>query len=144
MGAAVDGRYRGRVRRIWIALAVLLLAGCSAAPPEVATSPLPPAPSPAQPGVCLDQLGFSHGPADRVCLPAGVRLADRYDADRTLIALGPAADGPDVLAYLQQTLPSLGWKVTGTGPAGLTFELGPWSGSFAVGDALWGLTVRAE
>ena len=110
----------------------------------VETSPLPPAPSPAEPGVCLDQLGFSHGPADRLCLPADVALADRYDADRTLIALGAATDGPAVRAYLEATLPGLGWEVTGAGQTGLTFRLSPWSGSFAVGEGLWGLTVRAE
>jgi hypothetical protein len=122
----------------------LVLAGCTVQPPTAGPTPLPPAPSPAEAGVCLNQLGFTTGPADRLCLPPGVGLTSRYDADRTLIALGAAADGPAVLTYLQATLPGLGWDITGTGPTGLTFRLGEWSGSFALGDTTWGLTVRAE
>ena len=132
------------MRRKGIGLALLLLAGCAVTPPPGSPSPGPPAPSPAQPGICLDALGFHAAPADRLCLPPAVELTTQYETDRTIIAVGSAADGPAVLAYLEGTLPGLGWTVTGTGATGLTFTWGEWSGSLALGEASWGLAVRAE
>jgi hypothetical protein len=82
--------------------------------------------------------------ADRVCLPEGATVEYSYGADKTLVVLGPEAEGADVAAYLAATLPELGWTVTGTGAGAIRFERDEWTGSFAVGDGEWGLTVRAE
>jgi hypothetical protein len=93
--------------------------------------------------VCLDELGVQHGLPDRVCLPAGVSLTTTYDGDQTLLLLGPAAEAETVWDYLLHTLPDLGWQVT-PGEDGLRFRQDDWQGSFAIGQTLWGLTVRSE
>jgi hypothetical protein len=89
-------------------------------------------------------LDYTHGPADRLCLPLGVTVEYRYDGDKTLIVLGPAAEGPTVLTYIASTLPELGWTVTATATDALRFDDGTWQGSFVIGETHWGLTVRAE
>jgi hypothetical protein len=118
-----------------------LLAGCSASAepgPEAAWTHA------AVDGQCLDAAGVTTPVAGAVCFPADATLDYTYGADKTLIALGPEAEGAAVLAYLEANLPVLGWEVTATGEAALRFARGEWQGSFAIGDGQWGLTVRAE
>jgi hypothetical protein len=71
-------------------------------------------------------------------------LTYTYEADRTLIALGPVSAGKTVLDYLAATLPDLGWTVTGASADALRFDDGTWQGSFVIGGQTWGLTVRSE
>jgi hypothetical protein len=125
-------------------LAGLALAGCAAASPGPAADPFAAPASLAAPGQCLDTLGVTTAPAGHVCLPPGVTLTEVYGAERTLLVLGPSADGPTVLDYLVATLPGLGWTVTAASDTAVRFEAGEWQGSFALGDGTWGLTVRAE
>jgi hypothetical protein len=129
------------------ALGLAGLAACAGAPAPSASSPAAPAtvaPAPAEPGQRLDQLGFSHGPAARLYLPKGASVTYAYDAEKTLIVLGPADQGPAVAAYLADTLPGLGWTVTAAAADALRFDDGTWQGSFVIGQTEWGLTVRAE
>jgi hypothetical protein len=124
-------------------LPLLALVGCAAQPVGPPES-LPGLARVDVGGTCLDQRGFSQGPADRLCLPADSTVSGRFESPRTLSAWGPVAEGPAILAFLAANLPTLGWKITAAGETGLIFELGPWTGSFVLGTTDWGLAVRAE
>jgi hypothetical protein len=117
------------------------LAGCSAA--VSSDFPTPPSATGTPPGLCLNDLGLEHGLAELICLPADATVETVYEAERTVLLLGPADQGPTVMGHLAANLPDLGWSVI-PGDGGLRFAQGEWQGSFVIGQTWWGLTVRAE
>jgi hypothetical protein len=119
---------------------LVTLAGCSAA---VSDPPAIPSATGTPVGLCLNRLGLEHGLAELICLPADTTLETTYEAERTILLLGPADQGQAVLDYLAANLPDLGWSVV-RGDGGLRFDQGEWQGSFVIGQTWWGLTVRAE
>jgi hypothetical protein len=127
-----------------VGLGLALLTGCAAgsepAPETPAVTPGPPIAG----ALCLGALDVDHRPPADVCLPAGTEVTYTFASVKTLILIGPEAEGAAVRDFLEAQLPTLGWTVTGTGVEALRFEWGEWEGSFAIGDGEWGLTARAE
>jgi len=129
----------------WVVVGALAsgVSGCSQASGQAGSTPSTPVVLPDH-GRSLSQLGLANGPANDIWLPAGVTLTYTADQPNLLIVVGPAAQASDVQEYLTQTLPGLGWAITGNAPGGVTFQDGPWRGAYALGTDSWALTVRDD
>jgi len=129
----------------WLAVVALAggVAGCSAAAGQAGSTPSPSVSVPDH-GRSLAGLGLTNGPGDDIWLPAGVTLTYTADQPNLLIVVGPSAQASVVQAYLVQTLPGLGWTITGNAPGGVTFQNGVWRGAYALGTDSWALTVRDD
>ena len=111
--------------------------------PSATLPPLPP-PSADAPGVSLADFGYTNGAATRLFLPVGIVITTVVDQPNALVATGHADQAATVEAYLNATLPQLGWTITAQAPGGIRFRQGVWQGSYAAGPGAWGLTVRND
>ncbi len=138
-------RARTLVRAGLLACA-MALSGCSVDPPvgSVTASPTDWRSQLPTTGRSLASAGFENEIADRIWLPDGTRLTYRADQPNLVIASGEADQADEVQNYLEETLPGLGWQITGRGDGGLTFVMGDWRGGYARGDQSWALTARND
>jgi hypothetical protein len=145
-------RYRRRVQlrpAVLVVALMIMLAGCGAAPngprpSPTASGPATPTASASIPadGVTLAELGFEHGPTDRLSLPRGLSLttsADQPDAV-TLVIGRPTAE--EVAGYLRRTLPPAGFTIDTDLGQTLTFSGFGWSGSFTGAGSSSALVLR--
>ncbi len=128
---------------------VIMLAGCGSAPNG--PRPTPSDSGPATPtasasipadGVSLKELGFQHGPTDRLSLPRGFSLAtsaDQPDAVTLVISRPTAAELAD---YLRRTLPPAGFKIDSDLGETFTFSGFGWTGSFTGSGSSSALVLR--
>ncbi len=124
-------------------VAVVPLAGCSAAAPEP-VEPVASANATATvrgDGVLLSSLGYSNAPAD-FSVPAGAVITDRVDQQNTVVAVFTSPSGLDIAAYLRDTVPGQGWTITADDNNSLLFERGEEHGAFTVTGAYAALSLR--
>lgn len=105
--------------------------------PSVSAVPVP------QGGVRLADLGFQHGPAAALTLPADVRIGLRVDQPTMVTMTFLAPDGAVIGDWLRAHLTDGGFRVTAAGPDGVVFEGYAWSGAFTVGPRGSALTLRS-
>ncbi|GAB3714540.1 hypothetical protein [Mariniluteicoccus flavus] len=143
-----------RVSSLVAAVVVAVTAtSCGAAgePPALPTaSPGPtrsPAPTPAQGGATLAQLGFANGPRD-FALPAAVRVDQRVDQSNVVTLVMTAPAGAELARWVREQAYAGGWTVTADGGDAVVFHRaetqGPgWNAAFTGGDPS-GLTFRRQ
>lgn len=117
--------------------------GCSAVAPE----PFEPVPSPTAAvtvrgdGVLMESLGYSFAPKG-FSLPASSVIKQGINQENTVVAIFSEPDGDVVAAYLRETLPGEGWKITADANGSLLFERGEERGAFTVSDESTALAIR--
>ncbi|HQD21483.1 MAG TPA: hypothetical protein PKY27_04425 [Arachnia sp.] len=134
------------MRRILLALAVVLvLTGCAGAP--VVAPPSPPArtaPAAApEGGVFLTDLGFTNAPAG-FSVPSSAILDQGTNAVNNITAIFTGPTGADTAAYLRAALPEVGFEITADGDDSLLFTDGAWRGAFTATGPLSALTLRTD
>jgi hypothetical protein len=102
----------------------------------VSAVPVPPG------GVRLADLGFQHGPAAALTLPADVRIGLRVDQPHMLTMTFLEPDGAVIGDWLRTHLADGGFRVTAGGTDGLVFEGHAWSGAFTIATEGSALTLR--
>ncbi|MDO5498625.1 MAG: hypothetical protein Q4F67_02975 [Propionibacteriaceae bacterium] len=95
-------------------------------------------------GVSLAQLGFQHGPASALTLPAEVRIGLRVDQPNMVTMTFVAPEGPVIGDWLRTHVGEGGFRVTADAAGGLVFEGYAWEGAFTVGEQGSALTLRRE
>ncbi|MDR2896746.1 MAG: hypothetical protein LBV30_08900 [Propionibacteriaceae bacterium] len=81
---------------------------------------------------------------DLIWLPQGVRSTVDADQPNLVIVSGLADQSSQVLAFLELSLPDLGWRISDRSPEALMFEQAPWQGAFVIVDDQWALTARND
>lgn len=140
------GRVRGVTRRMLATLACLLLVGCGAqTQPNPEPVPLPTMATPEVPdgAVALASYGFQYAP-EGFMVPGTSIIEDKVDQTNTVVAVFTAPSGADLNAFLRQSLPAAGWKITADGKYSLLFERGELRGAFTVSGPLAALSIRSD
>lgn len=118
------------------------MAGCADGTPTPAPGPSLSAVAVPNGGVSLAQLGFRHGPAAAVTLPAGVRPGLRVDQPNLLTLTIEEPPGAMVEVWLRSHLPAAGFTIRAEGGGGLLFDGHGWQGAFTATEADSALTLR--
>jgi hypothetical protein len=147
VGSRAAKCFRRVVCGLLVAVPALGVAGCAAddppAPSPVASAATTSVAVPAG-GVSLAQLGFRHGPAGLVTVPAGVRLTQQVDQPNVVTAGFAAPGGEEIATWLQARLPGADFTISASGPDAVLFRGHGWSGAFTVGNGESALTLRRE
>ncbi|MGO4956002.1 hypothetical protein ACTQ49_01795 [Luteococcus sp. Sow4_B9] len=125
-----------------LAIAGLLLAGCSSSPGASAPSPSLSAVSAPAGGAALRQLGLVHGPQD-FWLPAQIEVTSQIDQPNVVTLTMPTAQRALLVGWLQQELPP-GWTVDGASDDSVLFHGGQWQGAFTCSTTTCAVTLRHQ
>lgn len=131
------------IRRLFAAACCLAVVGCSAVAPE----PFEPVPSPNAEvtvrgdGVLMESLGYSFAPQG-FSLPASSVIIEGVNQENTVVAVFSEPEGDVVAAYLRETLPGDGWRITADANDSLLFERGDEQGAFTVNEESTALAIR--
>lgn len=125
----------------WVAVA---LVGCGVGTPAPGPGPAPSVSAVAVPagGISLAGLGFRHGPATAITVPADVRIGLRVDQPNMVTMTFVAPDAAVIGDWLRRHLADGGFRITAAAPEGLLFEGYAWSGAFTVSAEGSALTLR--
>ncbi|MEL4505199.1 hypothetical protein AAEX63_13070 [Luteococcus sp. H138] len=125
------------------ATAMVLLAGCSAAPQAAVTSPTPgESVSVPADAVTLRDLLLNHGPSDFL-LPGQSTVTSRIDQPNVVTLTFETSQRKLLAGWLATRLPD-GWQIDANANDSLLFHRNDWQGAFTCSEALCALTLRQQ
>ncbi|WP_420174678.1 hypothetical protein [Luteococcus sp. OSA5] len=126
------------------ALAVLVLAGCSAGAPSASTTSSMPRPDAAVPtgGVTLREMMFRHGPED-LSLPREIMVTSRIDQPNVVTITLPTGQRQLMVSWFRANLPP-DWRLDASSDDAALFHGGEWQGAFTCSQKTCALTLRHQ
>ncbi len=128
---------------------LVLLTGCSASgngsPTPVdttsASTPIPASSTRPTDAVALSAYAISHGPAV-FGLPAGLTVVQKVDQPNVVTLVLTAESSKNLESWLVKNLPTMGYRIDGSGGDSVVFTGVEWSGAYTRTDSVAGLTLR--